>query len=109
MANVLHWMLASLGYRQGFTKRTHCRSRELMISSNSSLIGRPTLGLLLMTITAVGCVDLRKPEVIEQCAAAGNCSDDPSQHQKRDAKKDVEQPSLDSQEGDTTSPQPYDI
>ncbi|HEX7500361.1 MAG TPA: hypothetical protein VF524_08650, partial [Polyangia bacterium] len=54
--------------------------------------------LLLTLFTAtlpVGCVDISKPKVVELCAAAHNCSNDPTQQPGPDANKDTERPGPD--------------
>jgi hypothetical protein len=57
--------------------------------------------LLLLTATlAVGCVGLTKPKVVEECAAAHTCSDDPGRQPGRDANQDTQQPDPDLQSRD---------
>jgi hypothetical protein len=62
--------------------------------------------LLFAATMVVSCVDLRKPKVVDECATAGNCSDDPSQHPKPDANEDVELAGPDLPHKDEPAPQP---
>jgi hypothetical protein len=45
----------------------------------------------------VGCVDLNKPKVVQECAATHTCSDNPKQPPEPDAKQDTPQPEPDLQ------------
>jgi len=56
--------------------------------------------LLLTATLAVGCVGLNKPKVVEECAAAHTCSDDPNLQPGPDANQDTQQPGPDLQSGD---------
>jgi len=49
---------------------------------------------------AVGCVSLNKPKVVQECAAARTCSDNPNQQPGRDANQDTQQPGPDLQTED---------
>ena len=71
-------------------------SRMWLPAHRRGRISVSCLTSLLAAILVAGCVDLKKPVAVEECAAAGNCSDDPSQHPKRDANDDVEEPGPDS-------------
>jgi hypothetical protein len=51
----------------------------------------PHILFLLMATMVVGCIDLRKPKVIEMCAATNTCSDDPNQQPRPDANEDTEE------------------
>ncbi len=57
------------------------------------------LVFLLATALAAGCVNLNKPEKVQACATAGNCSDNPNQP---DANDDSIQPGPDLPSGDAT-------
>jgi hypothetical protein len=58
------------------------------------------VALLLTATLTVGCVGLTKPKVVEECAAANTCSNDPSQQPGRDANQDIQQPDPDLQSRD---------
>jgi len=47
------------------------------------------LQFLLTATVGVGCVSLNKPTQVEECATAGNCSDDPKPQPGPDAKPDT--------------------
>ena len=59
------------------------------------------LAFFLAATLAVGCVDLNKPKVIQECAATHTCSDAPKQEPGPDSNQDTEQPGPDLQSGDT--------
>jgi hypothetical protein len=48
------------------------------------------LEFVLVATLGVGCVNLNKPSQVQECATAGNCSDDPK-HPGPDAKEDTAQ------------------
>jgi hypothetical protein len=45
--------------------------------------------LAFLLTLAAGCVDLNKPKKVQECAARGNCANNPSQQQSPDAKQDT--------------------
>ncbi|HEX7508555.1 MAG TPA: LamG-like jellyroll fold domain-containing protein [Polyangia bacterium] len=58
-----------------------------------SAIQIPKLAFLLTL--AAGCVNLNKPNNVQECAVKGNCSDDPNLQQGPDAKQDTQPPGPD--------------
>ena len=76
-------------------------------SRSRALYSRPLLPIhglivLLSATLLAGCVDLKKPEEIKDCTAAGNCVDDPYQQPpKRDASGDAEEPGPDAPDAES--------
>jgi len=71
-----------------------------------------TLELLLTATLGVGCVSLNKPTQVQECATAGNCSDDPKPQPGPDAKDgttpgpDLSSPDKPTAKDDLESPNP---
>ena len=58
------------------------------------------LAFLVTATLAVGCVGLNKPKVVQECAAAHNCSNDPNQQPGPDASEDADLQGSDLPYGD---------